>query len=96
MTSANVTKYRICDRETGWVVGQHSQHAYCHTHWGDLLVFTPPENYTITPHGLDEEEEEWEGDTVNLKDFIDKLKENKHVKFNTMADLMDKFKSSRK
>jgi hypothetical protein len=59
-------------------------------------VFTPPENYTITPHGLDEEEEEWEGDTVNLKDFIDKLKENKHVKFNTMADLMDKFKSSRK
>lgn len=96
MTSANVTKYRICDLETGKVVGQHSQHSYCHTHWGDLLVFTPPEKYTITPHGLDEEEEEWEGNTINLKDFIDKLKKNRHVKFNTMTDLMDKSKSSLK
>jgi hypothetical protein len=96
MTSANVTNYRICDRETGKVIGQHSQHAYCHTHWGDLLVFTPPENYTITPYGLDEEEEEWEGDTINLKDFIDMLKKSKYVKFNTMNDLMDKYKSSQK
>lgn len=96
MTSANVTKYRICDRLTGTVVGEHSQHAYCHTHWGDLLVFTPPENFTITPHGLDENEEEWEDDTINLKDFIDKLKESKYVKFNTMKDLMDKYKSCRK
>lgn len=94
MTSANVTKYRICDRLTGNIVGQHYQHAYCYTHWGDLLKFTPPENYTITPHGLDEYEEEWEGDTVNLKDFIDKLKKNKYVKFNTLAELLAKSKPS--
>lgn len=86
MTSANVTNFRICDL-TGKVVGKHSQHALCKTHWGDLLVFTPPENFTITPHGLDEEEEEWEGETVSLKKFIDELKKNKHT-FRTMAELM--------
>lgn len=90
MTSANVTEYRIEDL-TGKVVGRHSQHAYCKTHWGDLLKFTPPENFTITPHGLDEEEEEWEDDPINLKVFIERLIKNKH-QFNTMDDLMKKIK----
>ena len=88
MTSANVTNYRICDL-TGNVVGTHYQNALCKTHWGDLLVFTPPENFTITPHGLDEEEEEWEGETVGLKDFIDRLKANKHT-FRTTAEPIKK------
>ena len=60
MTSANVTEYRIESLHTGKEVGTHSQHHYCKTHWGDLLKFLPPEDFTITPHGLDEEEEEWE------------------------------------
>lgn len=89
MTSANVTEYRIEDL-SGKEVGSHSQHHYCKTHWGDLLKFTPPENFTITPHGLDEEEEEWEGDMVNLKIFIDKLKSSKYTSWNTMDDLRKK------
>ncbi len=72
MTSANVTEYTIRDLD-GKKVGTHSQHAYCKTKWEKLLVFTPPENFTITPWGYDEEEEEWEGEEKNLKDFLDKI-----------------------
>lgn len=86
MTSANVTEYRIEDL-TGKTVGSHSQHCYCKTHWGDLLKFTPAENFTITPHGLDEEEEEWESEPMNLKTFIERLTKNRAT-FNTMDDLM--------
>jgi hypothetical protein len=68
-------------------VGQHSQHHYCKTHWGDLLKFTPPENYTITAYGLDEEEEEWEDEPKNLAVFLAELRRGK-AQFNTMADIM--------
>ena len=71
MTSANVTEYRI-DNLQGMKVGQHSQHALCKTHWGDLLTFIPPESYTITAYGLDEEGEDWENDPVNLSVFLDR------------------------
>lgn len=90
MTSANVTEYRIEDLH-GNVVGTHSQHCYCKTHWGDLLKFTPPENYTITAHGLDEEEEVWEDDPMNFAVFLARLRERR-AQFNTMADIMKKFK----
>ena len=86
MTSANVTEYRI-DNLQGMKVGQLSQHAYCKTHWGDLLKFTPPEDFTITAYGLDEEEEEWENDPVNLAVFIERLRKNR-AQWNTMEDIM--------
>ncbi len=54
-----------------------------------------PTALAFTPY-IDEEEEEWEGDTVNLKDFINKLKKINYEKFNTMDDLMVKYKSSKK
>jgi hypothetical protein len=92
MTSANVTEYRIEDL-AGKTVGSHSQHCYCKTHWGDLLKFTPAENFIITPHGLDEEEEEWESEPINLKTFIERLEKGKAT-FNTMADLMKPFKKA--
>lgn len=94
MTSANVTNYRIENITTGKVVGEHSQHAYCIGHWGDLFRFNPPENYTITPYGLDEEEEEWEGDPMNLAVFIEKLKKSR-ANFQTMADIMKKIDLSK-
>lgn len=86
MTSANVTEYRIEDKN-GKQVGHHSQHAYCKTHWGDLLKFTPPEDFTITAYGLDEEEEEWEHDPINLAKFLEHLRKNR-AQFNTMDDIM--------
>jgi len=79
MTSANVTNYTIRDL-SGAKVGKHSQHAYCKTDWEKLLVFTPFENFTIQPWGLDEEEELWEGDVHNLRDFIGYLRVNKAFK----------------
>ena len=91
MTSANVTKYRIESLHTGKEVGIHSQHHCCKTHWGDLLKFSPPEDFTITPYGLDEEEEEWEHDTMNLAVFIERLR-NCRARWNTMEDIMKKVK----
>lgn len=73
MTSANVTYYTIRDLQEN-DVGRHSQHCLCKTHWEKLLVFTPPENFTIQPWGYDDEEEYWEGRTHNLRDFIGYLR----------------------
>jgi hypothetical protein len=72
MTSANVTEYTIYDKETGEEVGTHSQHWYCKTKWENLLKFQPLENYEILTWWYDEEEEYNEGETVNLKDFVEK------------------------
>ncbi len=77
MTSANVIEYWIEDLQ-GNLVGSHSQHMYCKTHWGELLKFTPPENFTITRHGLDEEEEPWYDEPMNLAVFLDQLRKNRH------------------
>jgi len=88
MTSANVTEYRIESLHTGKVVGNLSQHAYCKTHWGGLLKYLPPKDFTITAHGLDEEEEEWEHDPVNLATFIEHLRQNGEKKWGTMEDIM--------
>lgn len=90
MTSANVTNYRIEDL-SGKEMGTHSQHHYCNTHWGDLLKFTPPENYTITAYGLDEEEEEWEDEPMSLAVFLERLREHR-AQWNTMEDIMKKVK----
>ena len=91
MTSANVTIYRIEDL-TGKEVGEHRQHWLCKTHWGDLLKFTPSENFTITETWEDEEEEYHEGEPKNLKVFIDKLRESKYTRWNTYEDLMKPYR----
>lgn len=54
MTSSNVIEYTIKDLE-GKEVGKHHQSLLCKTKWEKLLVFAPPENFTITPWGYDEE-----------------------------------------
>jgi len=68
MTSANVTKYRI--ERDGKVVGEHSQHHMCHTHWHRLYKYTPFTEHTITSWWLDEEEEYHEGQTMGLSEFM--------------------------
>jgi len=73
VTSANVIEYVIQDA-TGQKVGEHRQHQLCKTHWDKLLVFEPLEQHTITPQGYDEEEEFWEGDPMNLREFLIKVR----------------------
>ena len=88
MTSANVSEYLIRNKE-GVIVETHSQHAYCKTHWGDLLKFTPPEDFTIMRTWLDEEEEYFQDEPINLKKFIERLEKGKAT-FNTSADWFKK------
>jgi hypothetical protein len=68
MTSANVTNFRI--ERNGEVVGEHSQHAMCHTRWHRLYKFTPFKEHTITSHWLDEDEVYHEGQTIGLSEFM--------------------------
>ena len=67
-TSANVVEYIIS--KNGKQVGKHRQHCYCKTNWDVLFKFIPLEDYTIQAHGLDEEEEPWANDELNLKTFF--------------------------
>ncbi len=71
MTSANVIYYTIF--LDGKKVGEYRHHLLCKPNWEKLLVFSPPENYTIQASGLDEEEEEWEGEVYKLDDFLKKV-----------------------
>jgi hypothetical protein len=73
MTSANVIEYNIHDKN-GKLVGHHRQHMLCKTCNDGLEKFTPPEDFTIFDWGYDEEEEIWEGDFVNLKEWLSKHK----------------------
>lgn len=45
----------------------------CHTNNDKLMDFKPASDFTITPHGYDEEEE-WEGNTSNLESWLLKNK----------------------
>jgi len=72
MTSANVTEYTIFDKNNN-KVGNHYQSHLCKTKWHELLRFSPLENYTIMAWGYDEEEEYWENEPINLKEFLCKI-----------------------
>ena len=85
MTSNWITYYTIYDLNDN-AVGHHEQHALCKTHWGDLLQYTPPENFIISSYWYDEEDEFVDGEECSLKEFIDKLIENE-ADFNTSEDL---------
>jgi hypothetical protein len=71
MTSENITEYRI--EKDGKQVGHHREHAYCNSHYEVLLKFQPLKDFTIQPHVYDEEDEYWEGDKINLEDYLRKL-----------------------
>ncbi len=69
MTSANTVHYTIRDY-SGKIVGEHSWNFYCKTRWEELLRFSPPENFEIQQWGYDEEEEYWEEEPRNLREFL--------------------------
>jgi hypothetical protein len=52
------------------------------------MKFQPFEDYYITPHGLDEEEEEWEGEPMVLALFIERLRKNGEKKWDTMENIL--------
>lgn len=54
----------------GEQVGSHRQNLMCKERWEELLKFEPASEHTIIPFGYDEEEEYWEDDEINLKDFL--------------------------
>lgn len=68
MTSANVINYTIF--KDGIEVGTHRQNIMCKRCNDSLLKFTTPSDFTILSHGLDEDDMEWFGDEVNLKDWL--------------------------
>jgi hypothetical protein len=70
MTSANVINYTIF--KDGIEVGTHRQNIMCKRCNDSLLKFSPPSDFTILAHGLDEDEMEWFGDEINLKDWLDR------------------------
>ena len=73
MTSANVVEYRIL--LSGNVVGHHRKHAYCKSHFEDLLKFIPASDYEIQAYGYDEEDEYWEDNEIeNLETFLKRVK----------------------
>jgi hypothetical protein len=78
MTSANVIEYRI--EKNGEEIGNFRKHLMCRLpDYSDLLKYKPTSDYTITPYGYDEEEDYWEEETENLKDFLQGLKSNKII-----------------
>lgn len=68
-TSANVIEYRILDKSRNQI-GHHRQHLLCTNRSEELLRFEPLEDHIIQPFGYDEEDEYWEGDEQNLRDFL--------------------------
>lgn len=80
MTSANVIEYRI-ENLKGEQVGFYRQHLLCETRWEDLLKFKPLKEHNIVPFGYNEEDEYWEDNLQNLKEFLDKIsKHNNKLK----------------
>jgi len=69
MTSTNIIEYTIFDKEDKQV-GTHRQNIMCSKCNDGLEKFQPAEEFTIQPWGYDEEDDEWEGDRYNLKEWL--------------------------
>ena len=67
------------------IVGFHRQHVFGKTHWGDLLEFVPPTNFTIKATGYNEQGKFWEHSPTRLDKFINDLIIT-NVKFQTVKD----------
>lgn len=69
MTSANIIEYIIFDKNNKQV-GSHRQNIMCSICNDGLEKFQPYEDFTIQSWGYDEEEGEWWGESVNLKEWL--------------------------
>jgi hypothetical protein len=78
-TSANVVEYRI--EKDGKTVGNYRQNLMCMSRFEEMLKYQPLEEHTVTPYGYDEEEDYWEDDTQNLKEYLQKhIRTNKVIR----------------
>lgn len=79
-TSANVIEFTIY--KDGESVGNFRKHMLTRLpDYADLLDFQPLQNHTITPWGFDEEDEYWEDEPINLREFLYKMRNyNKIIK----------------
>jgi hypothetical protein len=66
MTSANVVEYNIYDKDNN-EVGYHRQNVMCSTCNDGLDKYKPSKVFTIMAYGYDEEEDYWQGDSMNLE-----------------------------
>lgn len=69
MTSANIIEYTIFDKNNK-KVGGHRQNVMCMTCNDGMEKFQPYEDFTIQSWGYDENEEEWENEQINLKEWL--------------------------
>jgi hypothetical protein len=90
-TSANVTKYFVCNK-LGGLVGEHSQHAYCkNTIKEKLNQYQPAEDYTIKANHPDENECDNWSRQVNLKEYLEgKFKHTFWMSDEELAEMEDK------
>ncbi len=87
-TSANVVEYRI--EKDGKQVGNYRQNVMCKGRYEEMLKYEPLEDHTVTPYGYDEDEDYWEGDTQNLKVYLEKhTRSNKIIKEYFISDIRD-------
>jgi hypothetical protein len=69
MTSANVVEYNIYDKDNK-EVGYHRQNVMCSTCNDGLDKYQPSKGFTIMAYGYDEEEDYWQGDSMNLEKWL--------------------------
>ena len=72
MTSANVIEYTIT--KDGKRVGHFRKNVMCSLpEYSELLKYTPLDEHQICAYGYDEEDEFWEDEPVNLKEYLIKI-----------------------
>ena len=80
-TSANVIEYTIEDR-WGETKGHFRKHLLTRLpDYADLLDYQPLQNHNIIAYGYDEEDEYWEEEPENLREFLYRMRNyNKRIK----------------
>lgn len=68
MTSANVVYFRIRDAG-GKILKEHRENILCKSRFHELVQFVG-DGVTVQSHGEDEYESPWEGDRMDLRDFL--------------------------
>jgi hypothetical protein len=78
-TSANVIEYNIVKNAKS--VGHFRKHILCsQPDYADLLSYQPLDAHYIRAYGYDEDEEYWEDEPENLKDFMIRIAKNGNQK----------------
>ena len=74
-----IGKYTI--KRNNETVGYYRQNILCKSRYHELLKYQPLSDHTITAWGYDEEDELWENEPKNLKNFLEKIREKKIIEY---------------